>query len=88
MGDEAKRLTETYVLVLNVLFRETEPKTAFAIGCNAFKYIGRTTGYAATEWASRRLAKLRDLGLVDQVRRGFWQITQQGRDFITGKDTA
>jgi DNA-directed RNA polymerase subunit RPC12/RpoP len=85
---ELAGLTETYVLVLRVLSREDGPITAFAAGCMAFPFIGRTPSIACTEWGSRRLAKLRDLGLVEQPKRGWWQITGEGRHFLEQKGLA
>jgi hypothetical protein len=85
---EGAGLTETYVIVLRVISQRDELTTAFTAGCDAFHLIGRTPSIAATEWGSRRLAKLRDLGLVEQPKRGFWRITDEGRKFLKMKDAA
>jgi hypothetical protein len=96
MGEKLKRtiraielagLTETYVVVLRVLSHR-HLTTAFAAGCEAFLLIGRTPSIACTEWGSRRLAKLRDLGLVEQPKRGWWQITAEGLRLLNEKDVA
>jgi hypothetical protein len=71
-----RRISETDVIVLQVL------------GCEAFPRIGRPHSVACTEWASRRLAKLRDHGLVGQPKRGFWLITDEGRRFLSEKEAA
>lgn len=35
-------------------------------------------------WVSKRLAKLRDSGLVERVNEGYYQITENGRDYLAG----
>jgi hypothetical protein len=83
-----RRISETDVIVLQVLSTKDHLTTAFGIGCEAFPRIGRPHSVACTEWASRRLAKLRDHGLVGQPKRGFWLITDEGRRFLSEKEAA
>jgi restriction endonuclease Mrr len=86
MGIE--KLSETDLIVLQIASQHDGLTTAFRTGGEAFRRIGRTYSPICTEWASRRFAKLRNCGFVEQPRRGHWRVTDEGRQFLAEKEAA
>jgi hypothetical protein len=81
------RLSGDYLDVLAFLEVEGLSET-FIVGSRVGRSYASGWDFSAVDWAGRRLAKLRNLSLVEQPKRGWWEITDEGRRFLNERSAA